>query len=742
VCKHESASEIDIVQHTRESHDTSIEDSAAALIARMSFHRLPLKLECCPFCRYEPVEAEVSQRLASICEHVGQDHQKGFALMSIPWDFGDDASVAGGSSATEHDVKSVATRSSYGSEAETDAKMPSKVASGPLVDLTTESLRAVTSLSDLGQPSASLIESWTEDIATSHSVIGAYPEPAPPEAVDGDATSGSPTAIDRELTLRSEDASKAFSLPASPTSESSQPGSPRPFLSLPGYVQDSQRLPSSTSKRYKCPYCSTDFTRHHNLKSHLLTHSQEKPYACQKCDARFRRLHDLKRHTKLHTGERSSEPEEGDEKVSSCANPGSADDPLASALTEDESEVYQQANHIAHPQELDSLAKSLFPSDLVIRPDQLHAEGSFHEMTPEELEATLSDWHLANGRRECPYCSEEFVEQEDLKSHVSVHHGREEPYICPICNARFRRLHDLKRHTKLHTDEMPHVCDKCGRRFARGDALARHTQSSEGCFGGQLSRGKVDDLPRDYKLDQDVIMDYALNQNRSGLKPTPSPYRGRPRAPSPERRVDVRRFVPAGTKLVDETPTPSRNLMSERLAERLAAAQSAHMLELGPNAVREQSPFKPGSLLAPSQNRWVHNGIGTAGREPEMQWSQQVRHIEHRSGFGAPQGMPLDSAEAEKLQSDGVPLLENMSDYRFGLSPAVIATMQPAWPEAPFAETGMERHASREMARHGGEDYFGRWEEAQGPDDDLEDELAEALAEGYSEADSEVSEEA
>lgn len=71
----------------------------------------------------------------------------------------------------------------------------------------------------------------------------------------------------------------------------------------PWLESDADSQPPS-AKKYKCPYCATDFTRHHNLKSHLLTHKEERPYVCYTCDQRFRRLHDLKRHTKLHTGDR------------------------------------------------------------------------------------------------------------------------------------------------------------------------------------------------------------------------------------------------------------------------------------------------------------------------------------------------------------------------------------------------------------------------------------------------------
>ncbi|KAM7222356.1 hypothetical protein V8F06_002383 [Rhypophila decipiens] len=80
------------------------------------------------------------------------------------------------------------------------------------------------------------------------------------------------------------------------------PAPPR-GMSLPNQGL-SPRSPTSSNKKHICQYCTAEFTRHHNLKSHLLTHSKEKPYVCRQCSMAFRRLHDLKRHGKLHTGEK------------------------------------------------------------------------------------------------------------------------------------------------------------------------------------------------------------------------------------------------------------------------------------------------------------------------------------------------------------------------------------------------------------------------------------------------------
>lgn len=62
--------------------------------------------------------------------------------------------------------------------------------------------------------------------------------------------------------------------------------------------------PANDDTRHVCTICDHTFTRKHNLKAHLLTHTNEKPFTCMICSSQFRRLYDLKRHEKVHTREK------------------------------------------------------------------------------------------------------------------------------------------------------------------------------------------------------------------------------------------------------------------------------------------------------------------------------------------------------------------------------------------------------------------------------------------------------
>ncbi|CAO3656052.1 unnamed protein product [Mucor fragilis] len=69
-------------------------------------------------------------------------------------------------------------------------------------------------------------------------------------------------------------------------------------------TNDQDPVKPVVDKPFVCNQCDQSFSRSHNLKSHLATHSPEKPFQCDVCNHFFRRQHDLKRHQKLHTGER------------------------------------------------------------------------------------------------------------------------------------------------------------------------------------------------------------------------------------------------------------------------------------------------------------------------------------------------------------------------------------------------------------------------------------------------------
>ena len=219
-------------------------------------------------------------------------------------------------------------------------------------------------------------------------------------------------------------------------------------------------------------------------------HAKEKPYKCEECDQSFKLANTLKVHKMLHPEKKLNKSKDSDKFFEDT--PFLQTQTMCKECQEYFTDIGSFDNHMKihnkkKPQKC-ARCENVFPHIIALDNNMmLHKEQK--QETRTESDQFSIETRILITHRECPDCTQVFVNMADLESHMVIcmkekHSWYSEQKLqflltkhntCTICQKKVKgSFGQMNRHMKIHSGKKPHTCPKCKKSFMRSGHLKSH----------------------------------------------------------------------------------------------------------------------------------------------------------------------------------------------------------------------------------------------------------------------------
>ncbi|XP_031626849.1 zinc finger protein 845-like, partial [Contarinia nasturtii] len=239
--------------------------------------------------------------------------------------------------------------------------------------------------------------------------------------------------------------------------------------------------PQPNIEAYECYLCRNQYRKRNRLREHMNSHISG-PYLCVICGAVYKSTDTLRHHMEKHkaNGVRYE-----------CTEP----DCGKSYPTRRYMLSHYRTIHLNKRRKRTAVAKKRTISceicgQTFVNQHNLRMHMTVHDRNPDELTCNICGWEFkergnlrqhmeshGNNKTNCNICNK-VLSIRYMAEHLRIHTGNKE-HQCATCGKQFVSRERLKRHNLHHTAEPKFKCDLCDKAYTRSDKLLYHRRSHD-----------------------------------------------------------------------------------------------------------------------------------------------------------------------------------------------------------------------------------------------------------------------